>query len=348
MRAARPLLALLVSASLVGALGVQPASAVLTKQVVISKSQPTKVTLGPIAANGAAASTSPTGCGHPLGSNRFERTCDNVPLVIEDPKLGPTEDYFVTIKVTWEPNTEVEGEAGANDLDVYLYDDRQIRARKDSGCADPKATVGKDGATCFTKVGQSASAVQPETIKLFSPEPLVNYNLVVVNYTGPNISYTIEGDIKLESFDAPFEDLGPSFGNRSKAAQKQDAQEKASFVPPIDLSGDDPPTGGGDRSAGTGGGAGLGDVGDILAGARGLDEVPILPDADFGTARPSTTDSFGAPSALASQGATRSIAAAGPVSAALVIFWLVLVPLVLVVGGVLWIVRRSRKAFVYA
>lgn len=330
---------------------VTPASAALTDPVFVSRTQSGEGTFGPIPGNFPPVGVGPTpsNCGHPLGTNRFERTCDNVPIIIEDPKLGPTEDYLVTITVTWEPNQEIDHEAGVNDLDVFLYDDRQIRTRKAPSCANnafakeednpDTAKDEKDTAICFTKIGQSAKAVQPEVIKLFSPEPLVNYNLVVENFSGPNVSYTVKAEMKIEGFDYPFEDLGPSFGGRQNRNSSGGDQP---FAAPVDLSGDD--------SSGGGGGGSPSDVGDILAGSRSLDEVPVLPDSDFapgaGFGRP--TDEFAAPTGFGGPGATRTVAAAGPVSGALLLFWMVVVPIVLVAGAIFVIIRRSRRAFTFA
>ncbi|HUP87534.1 MAG TPA: hypothetical protein VM143_17915 [Acidimicrobiales bacterium] len=333
---------MLAALAAVGIAGMSSASSVQTKPVAISKTQSAKATFGPIPANfpPAGVGHTPPNCGHPLGTNRFQATCDNVPIHIEDPQLGPTEDYLVTVKVTWEPNQDLQGQEGANDLDVYLYDDRQLRTRKDETCA--KATSGKDGASCFTLVGQSAGATQPEEFKLFSPEPLGDYNLVVVNFVGPNISYTIEGNMKVEGFDAPFEDLGPSFvgrSNRSGGANTE-GDKPGAFVAPVDLSGDEPPSAGGG-----GDGTSLSNVGGILAGGRSLDEVPVLPDADFtGLGGKTVPNEFGAP-AFSGPGATRNIGAVGPVSSVLVFFWLVVVPVALLGVGVFVLLRRRRRAF---
>lgn len=328
---------------------VTPASAVQTKPLFISKTQSADGTFGPIPGTfPPIAAHLPSSCGHPLGTNRFDRTCDNVPIIIENPELGPTEDYLVTITITWEPNQEIEHEAGVNDLDIYLYDDRQIRTRKAPSCAnapfadekdDPKTKKDEtDKATCFTQIGQAATAVQPEVMKLFSPEPLTNYNMVIVNFSGPNISYNVKADMKIEGFEYPFEDLGPSFGGRTN---RKSEDPDAAFVAPTDLSGDDAPAGGSPGPA---------DVGDILAGGRTLDEVPVLPDSDFapGSAGFRTTDEFAAPTGFGGgPGATRAVAPAGPVSGALLFFWMVLVPIALVAGGVFFMIRRSRRAFTF-
>lgn len=338
---------------------VTPASAVQTAPMFLSKTQPAEAKYGPIPGNfpPAGVGHTPGNCGHPIKGTVGEgvqRTCDNVPITIEDPQLGPTEDYLVTFTITWEPNQEVQDPggkdtAGANDLDIYLYDDRQLRTRKAPSCAKANAASEKDDpktkkdetdtANCYTEVGHSATAVQPEVIKLFSPEPIVNYNMVVVNFAGPNISYTVKADMKIEGFDYPFEDLGPSFGGR---ANRQSESSDGAFAAPTDLSGDDPPGGGGGAA---------GDVGDILAGGRTLDEVPVLPDRDFGSGNVGfdTTEEFAAPTGFGGGlGATRAVAPAGPVSGALLAFWMVLVPIALVAGGVFFVIRRSRRAFTFA
>lgn len=319
-----------------------PASGFTTKTVTITKETPVTVKLGPIAGNypgGTAAVPTPSGCGNADNTAPFQATCDRVPLKIVTPSdLGPTDDFLVTISVSWDPADEVDEGTGVNDLDVYLYDNQQIGKRTSST------------STTFTRLAVSATGSQPEVIKLFSPD-LVDYNLVVINFAGPNLSYTVKADLKVDSFESPFEDLGPSFAPRTRSsatASKSDTSD--SFVAPIDRSGDDPPsTGGFSGGASSFGGESLGDVGDILSGGRNLDEVPILPDSDFASLDgATTTDSFSAPTLPEGSGRSRLAGAVGPVSGILVAFWLVLVPIALLAGGVFLLLRRSRNAFSFS
>lgn len=322
-------------------IGAAPAAAFKTKTVTVSRDKAVTEKLGPIPGNypaGTAAVPEPLDCGDDDDTAPFEAACDLVPLkIVVPPDLGPTDDFLLTLTVTWEPTDRVDESQGVNDLDVYLYDNTQIAKRM-----NPKSTA-------YTQLAVAAGSTQPEVIKLFSPD-LGDYNLVVINFAGPNLSYTVKGEIKVEGFSSPFEDLGPTFAPRTRTtAAREDRNE--SFVAPVDRSGDDPPSSGG-SSFGGGRNAqapDLTDVGTILSGGRSLDEVPILPDTDFARIDPSASDNaFAAPTLPEGAGRTRAIAAAGPVSGILVAFWLVLVPLVVLGGGVFLLIRRSRNAFSFA
>lgn len=326
---------------LLAVVGAEPASAFKTKTLTVQSGQTTEEKLGPIVGNypaGTAAIPEPPDCGDDDDTAPFEATCDLVPLkIVVPPDLGPTDDFLLTLTVTWDPTDDVDGQ-GVNDLDVYLFDNTQIAKR-----TAPKSTR-------YTELAVSAGGSQPEVIKLFSPD-LVDYNLVVINFAGPNVSYTVKGEIKVEGFQSPFEDLGPTFAPRTRNTTAARDDRNESFVAPIDRSGDDPPSssGGSSFSGRPSDSPDLTDVGSILSGGRTLDEVPILPDTDFARLDPAASDgAFAAPALPEGAGRTRAVAAAGPVSGLLVAFWLVLVPLALVAAGVFFLIRRSRNAFSFA
>lgn len=276
---------------------------------------------------GTAAIPTPSGCGNDTNTAAFQGSCDLIPLKIVVPEgLGPTDDFFLKLVVTWEPSEEVEDVGAVNDLDVYFWDNQQIAKRTNKN------------STAYTRLATAATAHQPEKINLFSPN-LGDYNLTIINWAGPNLSYTITAELAVEGFDAPFEDLGPSFGGRTRPS-KSDASSD-SFIAPVDLSGDDSPSSGGRGGA-------FSDLGGVTA-APTLDEVPVLPDSDFSSVGRGAGDSaLAAPPDPLGSGRSRTASVAGPVSAVVLVFWLVVVPLVLLAGAVVLMMRRSRDAFAFS
>jgi hypothetical protein len=298
----------------------EPASAFMREPIVLTIDGPVSKTYGPIPGNfplTTAAIPTPSGCGNEQMTAPFQTQCDRVPIKIVPPPLAGNEDFLVTLKVTWNPKEDVDG-VFVNDLDLYLYDNQQIAKR-----TNPESTT-------YTEVGESAGAVQPESIKLFSPT-LGDYNLVVINWSGPNVDYTVEMSMSVEGFDTPFEDLGPRFG--AGRTNRPTSSEFESFAAPVDFSAFE------DAAPGVGGS-------DFIASAPPqIGQVAALPDADFAaTAAPAFDDEFEAAEAALPASLLRP-RQAGPVSGVVVAFWLGLVPLLLLAALVVFVVRRSRKSF---
>lgn len=337
---ARAVVAAVVASTLVAALVAAvaaPASAFQTDRFVVEHDKPAKATFGPIAGQYAAtpaAVPEPSDCGDDDNTAPLQGACDRVPVrIVPPPSLGPTEDFLVTITISWNPSGMVEdpsGEVGdtpADDIDVYFYDNQQIGKRE-----DPDSTK-------WTNLGESTEFGGPETIKLFSPG-LGDYNLVVVNVTGPNIDYTVEAKVEIDGFESPFEDLGPAFGVRRPTAARNDASDN--LIAPADFSGgDDGPSGPRPGSPAA--------IAELLAGGRALDAVPVLPDNDFASfATGSTFESeLAAPSPFGA-GRPDAVVRPGKVAPALAIFWLAFVPLALLAALVVVMLRRSRGAFNFA
>lgn len=313
-----------------------PPAAAFQKPTFTIKQGKQAVTHGGIPGNypgGTAAIPTPPGCGNANNTAAFQGSCDRIPIKIEVPEgLGPTDDFFLKLVVTWEPSDEVDQVGAVNDLDIYFWDNQQIGKRTNKN------------STSYTRLATSAGGHQPEKINLFSPD-LGDYNLTIINWAGPNISYTITAELTVEGFEAPFEDLGPSFSARNRQP-RGDTDETDSFVAPVDLSGDEPPGSGG--AGGSGAGDAFGDLGGATA-APTLDEVPVLPDSDFTSVGNGTGNSpLAAPPDAFGSGRSRLAAVAGPVSPIVLVFWLVLVPLALMAGAVFLMMRRNRDAFAFS
>lgn len=300
---------------------VSPAAAFQTETFVIEAGRENVATHGPIPGNypaTAAAVPTPSGCGNADGTAPFQGTCDRVPLRIPVPELASNQDFIVRITITWEPADEPE-ETPVNDLDVFLWDNQQIAKQ-----SNPESTT-------YTRLATSANFTQPETFRMFSPS-LVDYNITVVNLTGPNLSYTLSAEVEIDSFDPAFEDLGPSFGSR--------ANRDDDVVSPVDES--EPGIDALPRPDAKFGSARDGASGSTAPAAPSLAPVDLGVDGDFGAlGGAGLEDQLAAPPGpppAASAVLTRNIDA---VPVVMVVFWLVIVPLAVVASTIVLLRRRS-------
>ena len=298
----------------------EPAEALMVEPLVIREGPPSSKTYPGIRgsyAGTAAATWTPSGCGNATNTAPAQATCDRVPLDVVPPDVDPADDWFLIIEVTWRPSESAENDAQDAqlcDLDIFLYDDNQVARR-----SNPESGT-------FTRMGSSETAGQPETIKTYAPD-LGRYNLVVQNFAGVNIDYTVKGWFVIGKFDPPFEALGP-------VARESGGADEEAASRPVDLSGDDV------RPAAPRGDDGAASFVPITQGV--LEEVAVLPEGDF--------ESFGegssfenrlrAPSPTGIGGALAAIGPPADVSPAIVIFWLVFVPLALAGAGFFVLLRR--------
>lgn len=112
--------------------------------------------------------------------------CDTVPLDVTPPAgLKDSDDFFVEVKIAW------DNPSGQDDIDTFTYDDQQIK-----------------GGSGYTLKASGASSDNPETNRLFRPT-LGRYNLVVLNFVGPNTGYKVTGKLIKAAYQAPFEVLAP-------------------------------------------------------------------------------------------------------------------------------------------
>lgn len=300
---------------------VTPAGAFQTETFVIESGRENVATHGPIPGNypaTAAAVPTPSGCGNADNTAPFQGTCDRVPLRIPVPALASNQDFIVRITITWEPADEPE-ETPVNDLDVFLWDNQQIAKQ-----SNPDSTT-------YTRLATSANFTQPETFRMFSPS-LVDYNITVVNLTGPNLSYTLSAEVEIDSFDPAFEDLGPSFGRRANrdddvVSPADESEEGTEPLPRPDAQA------GPARNDPNATGA---------AAAPLLTPVDLGVDGDFGSLRSSALEEQLAapagPPPSASAVLSRNIES---VPVVMVVFWLGMVPLTLVASTIVLLRRRS-------
>ena len=247
------------------------------------------------------------------------------------------DEYVVPTAVYWDDKPVVEGTAQGNDLDIYVY---TKETTKDS--------AGKEKVT-YREVGRSASARQPETMKLFGPMPdNPTLYMVVYNFLGPNLGYKVEMKFKGVSVEELPEYGSPGFGggedDSSSASTGAGSSESDFSSAPFKPFGDDfvPSTPSGlPTSAGS------------ISGGPSLG-VPISGSDDFGNFGGSgdfdrELAGGGTQSGVDLLAASRREAGPPkPVPGAVLFFWLGVVPAVL--GGVAIgaLIRRRPAALTLA
>lgn len=260
-----------------------------------------------------AVDPTPADCGDPTNASQFTVACDVVPLKILVPNVSDADDFIVEIDVTWEPADQVQDVGAVNDLDIYLYDNQQV-AKRD----DPESTT-------YTQFGRSTNATPPEVIRIYRPE-LGDYNLVVNNFSGPNVSYTVKARVEIGTFESPFEALGP---NSQVSAPVDSSGEETG---PIDYSADVPTS------------TGLSAPPAPLP-VPVLGEIAVLPDQDFSEFDSSSSfDDQLRPSVQALPAGAVSLAPPKPVPAAVLVFWFLVAPLAVFGPLAFVITRRTRSS----
>lgn len=241
--------------------------------------------------------------------------CDTIPLQIDIPtNIGKGDDYFVELVVEWDERS--------TDLDVFLWDDKQTKEKL-------RKSPGEDGYTPdqttsdYTQVAND-TARRPATILLKEPR-LVNYNLVVLNYSGAGFAgasgaYHLRGRMIVNVYTPPeeYKDEDPPISS--------DDVEDEFFTP----STDDPPTDitGGDASNPFGGLGSVNVACDPLLCGIGDSDI----DRDMR-----------APLAVDAPRLEEAIAESP--GAAVLLLWLVVVPVLLALGGAFLLRRRRLSAF---
>lgn len=295
--------------------GAGPASAVSRGGIVVAEGQPAQANYPPIPGNMPSSGVLnffPDDCGSPdttppiaVGTGAGSGFCDNVPIDVKPPNVDANTPWVVEIEVSW------DDPAGANDIDVVLFDDEQVRKR--------------EGSTGYTPFGEAATADNPEKIRTYLLT-LGRYNLVVLNYVGPNTGYTVTARMVIgEAFQNPFELL------------------------------DDPPAPSVDPSGGDAGGTAeafadlSGSEGfDTFPGFQGFNELTIVPDAGFGDELAASGISELPPTPFAGSVGRIADSRPGPASGVLMFIWLVLLPAALVGGAATVMMRRTRSGAGFA
>lgn len=300
-RMASLLLALGTLAALVAVAG--PADAQGHPMVTVRPGEPVTRSYPPIPGNFPAAPTLnpwPVEC-----EFEFEHACDNIPITVVPPEgLGPADAFFLQLEIGWDDPQHL------GDLDIYLWDEKQIEA--EAGDSSPS----------YTEMNRSAGSGNPEIIKQLVGS-ITRMNLVVVNWAGPNLGYTLKASISVVKFDAPFESLAPDF----KPTQSNDDSDAA--VAPFDFSSPPPASGGQAPIPPTFG------------------EIAVQPDSDLDFGPSDFDGALAAPPPLTGV-ASSTLRPPRDVPGAVAAFWLGVVPALLVAAAGLLLARRRRDAFATA
>jgi len=247
--------------------------------------------------------------------------CDVIPLeVVLPPTLKPSDEFFVTVTLDWKTSTIPPVSAGGhdytqarevNDLDLYVW--------TDPAGADP--------------VQLSATDTSPEKLRLFRPSK-GKYSIVVFNYMGPNTGYKLTVSYKPEKIVPPFEALAPDFNPV--------ATPSAPYQPPVDLSGT-PPALPIDTSPPATTPATLPPPPQEAKPPAPLTPVAVDPDPDFSNFNDRGFDQqLAAPTTdVLKEKQVKAVGPPKPASAGSLIFWLAIVPLLLVAAGGIWLSRKG-------
>lgn len=244
--------------------------------------------------------------------------CDVIPLEVVIPAdLASDEEFFVRVKLEWETsdipaNPATGGTRAVNDLDLYVWDEPQ---------GDMELAMG-------------ATEEEPEELALFRPTK-GRYQIVVVNYLGPNTGYRLTATYKPEPIVPPFESLEPVFELpplpvEAPVPEPPVELPEPELAPPPDLSGlpvEAPPAPAVEP-----------------APAPPLEPVAVEADPDFENFDDSEfADALAAPaqSNVLRERKARVVAAAKPASAPSLVLWLAVLPLAVAAGGGFWLARRG-------
>jgi hypothetical protein len=248
--------------------------------------------------------------------------CDVVPLeVVLPPTLRPSDEFFVSVTLEWKTD-RIDGiSAGGNeyvkptdinDLDLYVWNDPVNEAQ--------------------TPVQQSSTSVMPEKLRLFRPSK-GKYSIVVFNYQGPNTGYKLTVEYKPESIVPPFELLPPEATPPAPAEPNAAPVEESEppAVVPVDNSGTSstPTT--------------VPQAAPAESKPAPLSPVVVDPDPDFTNFADDAFDQqLAAPTTdVLTEKQVKAVGPPKPASASALVFWLAIVPLLLLAGGGIWLSRKG-------
>lgn len=243
--------------------------------------------------------------------------CDVIPLeVVLPPTLKPSDEFFVSVSVQWEtqqvPKTDYTTPQDVNDLDLYVWNDP----------VDEKGMPAQ----------ASATATNPEQLRLFRPSK-GKYSIVVFNYTGPNTGYKLKVEYKPESIIPPFESLAPELNPV--------ATPPMPYEPPVELTEPEQPTLPIDTSVVET--PATPPAPPAEAPPTPLTPVAIDPDPDFTNfADDAFDEQLAAPTTdVLTEKQVKSVGPPKPASTSSLVFWLAIVPLLLVAGAGLWLSKKG-------
>lgn len=187
-RLLRIVLAIL-SVAAVSLVSIEPTRAATRQTIVVDGLDPLTFEFGPIPGSyplTAAAVWWPSEC---ADRGPGSLVCDTIPVELVAPTtIGSTDEWYVVFTLTWDHH------GGVNNLDMYLWDNGQIKD--------------KQGRRGPTRLDTSAGEGHPEHVKLYAPS-LDRYNITVLNWSGPNLGYRITAQMFVSRFDRPFEAIAP-------------------------------------------------------------------------------------------------------------------------------------------
>lgn len=286
----------------------------------VSENQTVEKEFGPLATmNPLPGLPNPAPKLHTPESCRQATYCDVIPLeVVLPPTLSKSDEFFVTVQLEWQtsqtpgvdPYTKPQD---VNDLDLYVWD-------------DPIAETGMPAQ-------MSSTAAQPEKLRLFRPSK-GKYSIVVFNYVGPNTGYKLKVEYKPEAIVPPFESLAPEFNAPVTVPE--------SFEPPVELP-DAPPTLPIDNS-------GVEETPPVTSPPPpveipppALTPVVIDPDPDFTNfADDAFDEQLAAPTTdVLAEKQVKAVGPPKPASASSLVFWLAIVPMLLVAAAGFWLSKKG-------
>lgn len=307
----------LVTAALTGP--VTPVAALEQPGVRVEEDQTVEKEYGPIPASAPAPTNKQVNPYKP-DTCRTVAYCDVIPLeIVTPPGLAEADEFFVNVELSWTtmstPGTPATNPTTVNDLDLYVWDDPQ----------------GEE------EVELSATATVPEELSLYRPTK-GKYQIVVVNYLGPNTGYKLKVAYKPERIVPPFESLEPDF-----QPPVEPVVEAGPVTPPLDLSEPEPlplP----DLSAAPVALPPSPVVAPEPVVAPPLEPVPVEPDPDFADFADSEfEEALAAPpqTDVLRERRARAVGPPEPASGVSLVLWLAIVPLALVAGGGFWLATRG-------
>ncbi len=247
--------------------------------------------------------------------------CDVIPLeVVLPPTLKGADEFFVSVTLDWRTEridgisaggNEYVKPTDVNDMDLYVWDN----------------PIGEE------PIVHSATSRNPEYLRLFRPSK-GKYSIVVFNYSGPNTGYKLTVEYKPEHIVPPFESLAPDFmpiETPPVPFEPPIEEPEAPVELPIDTSGLDvtPTT--------------LPPAPPAEAPPTPLTPVAIDPDPDFTNFADDPFDEqLAAPTSdMLTEKQVKAVGPPKPASAGSLIFWLAIVPLLLLGGGGFWLSKKG-------
>jgi hypothetical protein len=333
MRNRRPLPARLAGALAIGVallLVLPPTSLADTVEgMTVGPNQELSAEYGPILAQDPVTPTALTSV--PPDQCDLLPTCNVVPIDFTVPAgASGLDTYIAQIDVSWETfgiGDQNVGES-SDDLDIWLWAAEWLQ--KDSPgqpCyVPPDDAAYEPPEYCGFPLAHAANTgpVVPETVRA-DVNSHAHYLLVVNNSTGINTGYTVTVASRFVAYSAPVESTEGGFLGSADG----------SVLPPSGAFGGSSPAGGVAPQLSPSAG---------VPGSSGLSPFASIPGADEDLTNLTGTDIDAALRGPLIKRTSSNFAPPEPVTNSTVVFWLVLVPLVLLGAGATWLLRHRPAA----